>query len=60
MQHGDRQDELLFYRCINYFICVVMFYKTCTSRNEYLNNGTNTCSTGDLSLSSEQRDSETS
>ena len=28
------------------------------SRNEYLNNGTNTCSTGDLSLSVEQRDSE--
>ena len=27
-------------------------------RNEYLNNGTNTCSTGDLSLSVEQRDSE--
>ena len=30
------------------------------SRNEYLNNGTNTCSTGDLSLSVEQRDSENS
>ena len=29
-------------------------------RNEYLNNGTNTCSTGDLSLSVEQRDSENS
>jgi len=28
------------------------------SRNEYLNNGTNTCSTGDLSVSVEQRDSE--
>ena len=28
------------------------------SRNEYLNDGTNTCSTGDLSLSIEQRDSE--
>ena len=28
------------------------------SRNDYLNNGTNTCSTGDLSLSIEQRDSE--
>ena len=27
-------------------------------RNEYLNDGTNTCSTGDLSLSIEQRDSE--
>ena len=27
-------------------------------RNEYLNNGTNTCSTGDFSLSVEQRDSE--
>ena len=27
-------------------------------RNEYLNNGTNTCSTGDISLSIEQRDSE--
>jgi hypothetical protein len=27
-------------------------------RNEYLNNGTNTCSTGDISLSVEQRDSE--
>ena len=28
------------------------------SRNEYLNNGTNTCSTGDVSLSIQQRDSE--
>jgi len=28
------------------------------ARNEYLNDGTNTCSTGDLSLSIEQRDSE--
>ena len=28
------------------------------SRNDYLNNGTNTCSTGDLSVSVEQRDSE--
>ena len=29
-------------------------------RNDYLNNGTNTCSTGDLSVSVEQRDSENS
>jgi len=28
------------------------------SRNEYLNDGTNTCNTGDLSVSVEQRDSE--
>ena len=28
------------------------------SRNEYLNDGTNTCSTGDISISIEQRDSE--
>ena len=28
------------------------------SRNEYLNNGTNTCSTGDLSVSVEQREYE--
>jgi len=28
------------------------------SRNDYLNNGTNTCSTGDISVSVEQRDSE--
>ena len=28
------------------------------SRNDYLNNGTNTCSTGDLSVSVEQRDYE--
>ena len=28
------------------------------SRNDYLNNGTNTCSTGDLSISIDQRDSE--
>ena len=27
-------------------------------RNEYLNDGTNTCSTGDLSISIDQRDSE--
>jgi len=28
------------------------------SKNEYLNNGTNTCSTGDVSVSIDQRDSE--
>ena len=48
-----------------YFIGVLVilfvllcFIKPAHSRNEYLNNGTNTCSTGDLSLSIEQRDSE--
>ena len=37
---------------------LLCFVKPAHSRNEYLNNGTNTCSTGDLSLSVEQRDSE--
>ena len=37
---------------------LLCFIKPAHSRNEYLNNGTNTCSTGDLSLSIEQRDSE--
>ncbi len=32
--------------------------KPAHSRNDYLNNGTNTCSTGDVSVSIEQRDSE--
>ena len=37
---------------------LLCFIKPAYPRNEYLNNGTNTCSTGDLSLSIEQRDSE--
>ena len=39
---------------------LLCFMKPAHSRNDYLNNGTNTCSTGDLSLSIEQRDSENS
>jgi len=39
---------------------LLCFIKPAHSRNEYLNNGTNTCSTGDISLSVEQRDSENS
>ena len=39
---------------------LLCFIKPAYPRNEYLNNGTNTCSTGDLSLSVEQRDSENS
>ena len=35
-----------------------MFAKPAYPRNEYLNNGTNTCSTGDVSVSIEQRDYE--
>ena len=37
---------------------LLCFIKPAHPRNEYLNNGTNTCSTGDLSVSLEQRDSE--
>ena len=37
---------------------LLCFIKPAHSRNDYLNNGTNTCSTGDLSLSVEQSDSE--
>ena len=37
---------------------LLCFIKPAHPRNEYLNDGTNTCSTGDLSLSIEQRDSE--
>ena len=40
------------------FIGLTMFAKPAYPRNDYLNNGTNTCSTGDLSVSVEQRDSE--
>jgi len=49
---------------MNYYftgVLVILFVLLCFmepahSRNEYLNNGTNTCSTGDLSVSLEQRD----
>ena len=37
---------------------LLCFIKPAHPRNEYLNNGTNTCSTGDLSISIDQRDSE--
>ena len=37
---------------------LLCFVKPAHSRNEYLNNGTNTCSTGDLSVSVEQREYE--
>tara|TARA_R100000900_G_scaffold8429_1_gene8235 strand:+ start:87 stop:665 length:579 start_codon:yes stop_codon:yes gene_type:complete len=37
---------------------LLCFMKPAHSRNDYLNNGTNTCSTGDVSVSIEQRDSE--
>ena len=37
---------------------LLCFMKPAHSRNDYLNNGTNTCSTGDLSLSIEQREYE--
>ncbi len=37
---------------------LLCFMKPAYPRNEYLNNGTNTCSTGDLSISIDQRDSE--
>ena len=37
---------------------VLCFMQPAYPRNEYLNNGTNTCSTGDVSVSIQQRDSE--
>jgi len=37
---------------------LLCFIKPAHSRNDYLNNGTNTCSTGDLSVSVEQREYE--
>ena len=37
---------------------VLCFMQPAYPRNEYLNNGTNTCSTGDLSVSVEQREYE--
>ena len=37
---------------------LLCFIKPAYPRNEYLNDGTNTCSTGDMSVSVEQRDSE--
>ena len=39
---------------------LLCFIRPAHPRNEYLNDGTNTCSTGDISLSVEQRDSENS
>ena len=40
-------------------LCALTFFaKPAYPRNDYLNNGTNTCSTGDVSVSIEQRDSE--
>ena len=41
-------------------VLLALFVKPAHARNDYLNNGTNSCSTGDLSLSIEQRDSENS
>ena len=40
------------------FIGLTMFAKPAYPRNEYLNNGTNTCNTGDVSISIEQREYE--
>jgi len=40
------------------FIGLTMFGKPAYPRNEYLNNGTNTCNTGDVSISIEQREYE--
>ena len=37
---------------------LLCFIRPAHPRNEYLNDGTNTCSTGDVSLSIQQRDSE--
>jgi len=40
-------------------LCLMAFFlKPAHARNDYLNNGTNTCSTGDVSVSIEQRDYE--
>ena len=40
-------------------LCALAFFgNPAYPRNEYLNDGTNTCSTGDVSVSIEQRDSE--
>jgi len=40
------------------FIGLTMFAKPAYPRNEYLNNGTNTCNTGSFDISVEQRDSD--
>ena len=55
---GLRMDYRFTAILIVMFICLTLFAKPAYPKNEYLNNGTNTCSTGDLSLSVEQRDSE--
>ena len=39
-------------------LCLLAWIGPAYPRNEYLNNGTNTCSTGDLSVSVEQREYE--
>ena len=57
--YGDSQDELLFYRNFNIDADSSGFlHAPAYPRNEYLNDGTNTCSTGDFSVSIEQRDYE--
>ena len=38
------------------FICLTLFAKPAYPRNEYLNNGTNTCSTGSVEASIEKED----
>ena len=40
------------------FTILVLFVDPAYPRNEYLNNGTNTCNTGDVSISIEQREYE--
>jgi len=40
------------------FICLTMFAKPVYPKNEYLNNGSNTCSTGSVDISVEQRDTD--
>ena len=39
-------------------LCLLAWVGPAYPKNEYLNNGTNTCSTGDVSVSIQQRDSE--
>ena len=38
------------------FICLTLFAKPAYPKNEYLNNGTNTCSTGSVEASIEKED----
>ena len=53
MNYGDSQDELLFYRNINYVMLTLLAFCAGPAypRNEYLNDGSARCGEVDVSVS---------